>query len=94
MWPRSGAQGYGFDHSGMSEYASGRAERCLFSFRPPEPFGSAFAPFPTPASARGSVAPQLQKAAARLLNDSIRLDWPVRHSAGVVGPIFEVSLAA
>ena len=27
---------------GMSEYASGRAERCLFSFRPPEPLGSAF----------------------------------------------------
>ena len=43
MRPRSGAEGHGFDHSvGMSEYASGRAERCLFSFRPPEQLGFRF----------------------------------------------------
>ena len=41
-----------------------------------------FPPIPDIAAATGNVS-------ERLLKDSIRLDWPVRHAAGLVGPIFE-----
>ncbi len=95
MRPRSGAPGHGFDHSGDERVCVGEGG-ALPLFVPPSrtasvPLSHAF---PTPASARGSVASQLQKPAERLLNDSIRLDWPVRAFRRSSRAHLEVSLAA
>lgn len=46
-----------------------------------------FPPIPDIAAATGNMS-------ERLLKDSIRLDWPVRHAAGLVGPILRSVVAA